>query len=389
MQDCGVSLSVWCTVRMSLTQTKSSGLSRREALKLMSGSLVLAACPAIEAHERHFDPQPGPWRTFEIETLVTLLKPPRTAATLWLPTSVVNTAWQRSLDSTWSGNARDMRLAMAGNAQCLVAEFDADHPDPSVRLTSRVQTRNRAVDWSGTSSTEVAEEGSLREWLAPTSFKPTDGIVRQIAEQIVEGARTDKDKARRIYDWIIVNTYREPKVRGCGLGDIKFMLESGDLGGKCADLNGLFVGLCRAVGVPARDNFGLRVAPSAFGYRELGGNPAKLEGAQHCRAEVYLRGHGWVAADPADVAKVMRQETGEWIKDADHPIVAPVRKALFGRWEGNWIAYNAASDVQLPGSSGKPLPFLMYPQAESGGRRHDALDAENFVYKIHAREITA
>lgn len=95
-----------------------------------------------------------------------------------------------------------------------------------------------------------------------------------------------------------------------------------------------------------------------------------------------------MAADPADVAKVMRQETNEWIKDVDHPMVAPVRQALFGRWEGNWIAYNAASDVPLPGSAGKPLPFLMYPQAESGGRRLDSLDAENFVYRIHARELT-
>jgi transglutaminase-like putative cysteine protease len=368
----------------------SSSFTRREAFKLMSGSLVVAAWPralaAQATNERHFDPQPGAWRTFEVETVVTLRKAPSTAATLWIPTPVVNTDWQRSLDSTWTGNARSMRLAMAGSAQCLVAEFDADRAEPSVRLISRVQTRNRAVDWSDTSAKEPA---ALSEWLASTSFKPTDGIVLKIAEQIVAGARTDKEKARRIYDWIIVNTYREPKVRGCGSGDIRFMLESGDLGGKCADLNGLFVGLCRAAGIPARDNFGLRVAPSAFGYRELGGNPAKLEGAQHCRAEVYLRGHGWVAADPADVAKVMRQETNEWIKDADHPLVAPVRKALFGRWEGNWVAYNAASDVQLPGSSGKALPFLMYPQAESGGRRHDPLDAENFVYKIHAREISA
>jgi transglutaminase-like putative cysteine protease len=369
----------------------STSLSRRDAFKWMASSLFVAACPqaskAQSTHARRFEPIPGAWRTFEIETLVTLRKSPGSAATLWIPTPVVNTDWQRSMESVWVGNARNMRLAMTGGAQCFVAEFDADQADPSVTLRSRVQTRNRAVNWSEASAAE--DESSLRTWLAPTSYKPTDGIVLEIAAQIVEGARTDQEKARRIYDWIIVNTYREPKVRGCGLGDIKFMLESGDLGGKCADLNGLFVGLCRAAGIPARDNFGLRVAPSEFGYRELGGNPMKLEGAQHCRVEVYLQGHGWVAADPADVAKVMRQETGEWIKDADHPIVAPVRKALFGRWEGNWIAYNAASDVPLPGSAGKPLPFLMYPQAESGGRRHDPLDAESFVYKIHAREITA
>jgi len=369
----------------------STSFTRRDVLKGMSGSLIVAAWPemtmAQAASERRFEPLPGPWRTFEIETVVTLRKPSGTTATLWVPTPIVNSDWQRSTQSVWTGDARNMRLAMSGGAQCFVAEFPTDQTDPSIRLTSRVQARNRAVDWS--TKVPAEDEVSLRKWLAPTALKPTDGIVLKIAEQIVEGARTDKEKAKRIYDWIIVNTYREPKVRGCGLGDIRFMLESGDLGGKCADLNGLFVGLCRAAGIPARDNFGLRVAPSAFGYRELGGNPTKLEGAQHCRAEVYLREHGWVAADPADVAKVMRQETSEWIKDADHALVAPVRKALFGSWEGNWIAYNAASDVQLPGSSGKALPFLMYPQAESDGRRRDPLDAQNFTYKIHAREITA
>lgn len=382
-----------------MERSKSSHLSRREILTMVTGSLVTAACPpatrAQTADERHFEPRPGDWRTFEVETVVTLRKPAGAAATLWVPTPAVNTSWQRSMDSTWTGNVRSARLVTAGKgAQCLLAEFDADTSDPTVSVISRVQARNRAVDWSAKSSTaksstDRAEQASLREWLAPTSYKPTDGIVLQTAEQIIKDARTDQDKARRIYDWIIVNTHREPKVRGCGLGDIKFMLESRDLSGKCADLNGLFVGLCRAAGIPARDNYGLRVAPSAFGYRELGANPAKLEGAQHCRAEVYLQGHGWVAMDPADVAKVMRQETSEWIKDAGNPIVAPVRKALFGSWEGNWIAYNTGNDVQLPGSSGKPLPFLMYPQAESGGHRFDALDAENFTYKIQAREIVA
>ena len=57
---------------------------------------------------------------------------------------------------------------------------------------------------------------------------------------------------QRIYDWVVVSTYREPKVRGCGVGDIKTMLETNNMGGKCADLNGLFVGLCRASGIPAR-----------------------------------------------------------------------------------------------------------------------------------------
>jgi transglutaminase-like putative cysteine protease len=144
------------------------------------------------------------------------------------------------------------------------------------------------------------------------------------------------------------------------------------------------------VGVPARDVYGLRLAPSAFGYRELGANSANLKGAQHCRAEVFLKAHGWVAMDPADVLKVMRQETADWIKDARHPLVAPVMKGLFGNWEGNWVAWNTGHDVTLPGSAGRrPLPFLMYPNGENAAGRFDELAPDSFRYSISAREISA
>jgi transglutaminase-like putative cysteine protease len=134
----------------------------------------------------------------------------------------------------------------------------------------------------------------------------------------------------------------------------------------------------------------LRVAPSAFGYRELGANSANLKGAQHCRAEVYVKGHGWVAMDPADVLKVMRQETPDWIKDANNPVASPVNKGLFGNWEGNWVAWNTGHDVSLPNSASKQtLPFLMYPNGENSAGRFDELAPDSFRYTISAKEITA
>jgi hypothetical protein len=93
--------------------------------------------------------------------------------------------------------------------------------------------------------------------------------------------------------------------------------------------------------------------------------------------------------DPADVTKVMRQETSVWIKDAGHPLVTPVRKALFGSWEGNWMGYNSASDVKLPGAKQGKLGFFMYPQAETGGAARDPYDPDAFSYQITAREIKA
>jgi transglutaminase-like putative cysteine protease len=171
------------------------------------------------------------------------------------------------------------------------------------------------------------------------------------------------------------------------VGDIKAILETKNFGGKCADINALFVGLVRAAGVPARDVYGLRVAPSAFGYRSLGAGSANVTKAQHCRAEVYLADYGWVAMDPADVTKVAREETSEPLK-AEHPLVQAVRPKLFGGWEGNWVAYNVAHDVALPhATQGAKLGFLMYPQAETANERRDSLDPDNFKYTIGSREI--
>jgi hypothetical protein len=54
----------------------------------------------------------------------------------------------------------------------------------------------------------------------------------------------------------------------------------------------------------------------------------------------------------------------------------------------NWLAYNDAHDVKLPGSSGEKLAFLMYPQAETGGKRVNPYAPDDFTYKLTAREIT-
>jgi hypothetical protein len=91
--------------------------------------------------------------------------------------------------------------------------------------------------------------------------------------------------------------------------------------------------------------------------------------------------------DPADVAKVMREETSEWIKNPADPVVAPVKRALFGSWEGNWLAYNVAHDVVLPGAQGPKLGFFMYPNAETAKERLDSLDPDNFKYTISARVV--
>jgi hypothetical protein len=70
-------------------------------------------------------------------------------------------------------------------------------------------------------------------------------------------------------------------------------------------------------------------------------------------------------------------------------MVKKARMRLFGSWEMNWMAYNFAHDVSLPGSTGAPIGFLLYPQAETTGGRLNSLDPDSFKYEITSKEISS
>ena len=363
-------------------------MNRRDFLR--SGSFVCATLALPAARQLFASPtnQRSGWRMFEVTATVEVLKPAGMTR-VWVPAALSrNVPFQETLSNRFH--------AAGGHARVLTRETDGldmvscafpAGVKPIVTVSSRVALKDYAIDLTRPGHAPKADRDELEQFLRPTKYIPTSGIVRETALKITHGARTDLEKARAIYDWIVVNTFRDPKVRGCGRGDIRFMLESRDLGGKCADLNALYVGLARSVGLPARDVYGIRLAPSRLGYKSLGAATENITKAQHCRAEVYLDGFGWVPVDPADVRKVMLEEP-PGNRPLSDPMVASARSRLFGSWEMNWMAYNFAHDVALPGSSGTAVPFLMYPQAETEKGRLDSLDPANFRYQIEAKEIT-
>lgn len=362
-------------------------MQRRDFL-LTSAALAAGAWWPASRALAAFDPTPdNGWRSFEVTMEIEVLKP--TGATrVWLPLpSVQADDWNRPMGSLWQGNARSARrlLDPKYGAEMLYAEWTADE-QPVLTVTSRVATRDRAVDLGRRGEAAPLPDAERKLYTQATDMLPTDGIVRETALAITRGADSDQARARAIYEWIVDNTFRNPKTQGCGLGDIRFMLETGDLSGKCADLNALYVGLARAVGLPARDVYGIRLADSRFGYKSLG-KSGDISRAQHCRAEVWLDNHGWVPVDPADVRKVALEEPPGGLSLADDKVAA-VRERLFGAWEMNWLAYNTAHDVTLPGSRDVTVPFLMYPQGETATGMLDSLDPSAFRYRITSREIT-
>jgi transglutaminase-like putative cysteine protease len=363
-------------------------MNRRDFLRsasIVSAGLAFPETAPLFAEE---NPSSG-WRTFEVTTHVEVLKPSG-GTRVWLPVPLTSkTRFQKTLANkfTAEGGAAKLVESKADALGIITAEFPAG-VKPALTLASRVATKDCAAELSAPGKAPKADRAELEHFLRPTKLLPTDGVVKATAIEITSGAKTDLEKARAIYEWIVENTFRNPKTRGCGVGDIRFMLESRDLGGKCADLNALYVGLARASGLPARDAYGIRVAKSELGYKSLGASSENVTKAQHCRAEVYLNAYGWVPVDPADVRKVVLEEP-PGNRSLEDDMVKKARERLFGSWEMNWMAYNFAHDVVLPGSTGGPVGFLMYPQAETADGRLDCLDPDNFKYEITSKELTS
>ncbi|QNP47377.1 transglutaminase-like domain-containing protein [Diaphorobacter aerolatus] len=330
------------------------------------------------------------WRQYEVVTKVNVAE--QTALSrLWIPVPLATLDnYQRTLDVNFNapGAESARMLTLPGSDVRMVAVKFADAGAPqSVEIVSRVATRDRAVDLGSSGHGGSTSATSLRPYLQATSLAPLDGIVKETADRIQAEAGHPKDtvaKARAIYEWIVENAKRNPATAGCGTGDVSYTLTSGNLSGKCADLNGLFTALARATRIPARDVYGVRVEDSSRGFKSLG-KSGDISKAQHCRAEFYADGHGWIPVDPADVAKVMLEEQpGGLPKDA--PKVRAARAMLFGAWEGNWMAYNTGADVRLPGSN-RTEGFFMYPQGETANGRLDSLDPAHFAYTITSRKL--
>jgi transglutaminase-like putative cysteine protease len=357
---------------------------------LGTGAALLATLPFRRLLADTGQSTEAAWRTFEVTTRTDVVKP-EGVSRVWLPLPLaVDTDWQRGLGNTWTGNAKKMEAVNVGkySVPMLYVEWAPGETAPFVELKSKFSTRDRKVDFTSTrASAKALTKHEIALYTAPTEYIPCDGLVRETAlMRAAKGANTDLDKGRSIYEWVVQNTARDPHAKGCGTGNVKALLESGNLGGKCADLNGLFVGLCRSLGIPARDVYGIRVASSKLGYKSLGASSSVITKAQHCRAEFFAEGIGWIPVDPADVRKVMLEEPPGNLPLQDAKVEA-AHKRLFGSWEMNWVAWNVGLDVELPNSKGPKLPFFMYPNGESGGERLDSLEPDKFKYTITAAEV--
>lgn len=236
-------------------------------------------------------------------------------------------------------------------------------------LTFAFDVQRKEVAHRALPESEAAwNKNDMALWLQATSNGPIDGEVKALADQITAGKVGVKAKARAIYDWISENMYRDPDTRGCGIGDVSALLRKP--GGKCADIHSVFVAVARAADVPSREVFGIRQGKK---------DGQDLSTWQHCWAEFFLPGYGWVAVDPGDVRKMMLKEN---LTLADAKTDA-YRAYFWGGVDPYRVRFNHGRDLVLNGpAKADSLNYLMYPYAEIGGQPIDWLAPETFQYQI-------
>jgi hypothetical protein len=264
------------------------------------------------------------WRTFEITTRVQIAigsGPTR----LWLPMPLAVAPYQKTLGDTYQITGGGTTMVESEDVDILVANWD-EGIEPALTITNRVATTAYAANLATPTVPPLLDTRPLDRFLR-TGTPPSPDL-KQRADRMTRGAGTDVERARAIFG----------------------ALTASDGAASGTDPNVTFAELARAAGIPAREVRGLRL------------DAENATRAQHCRAEAYLTGYGWVPVDAAE--------------------------RTFGAWSDAWVAYNWARNVALPGAKRGSVPFLAYPQAETGGVRLDASAPDAFRYAITIREVT-
>jgi transglutaminase-like putative cysteine protease len=249
----------------------------------------------------------------------------------------------------------------------LFARWDKGAKDRKLTLTFAV-TRDEVLRRDFPEKEAPWSPADYKELLSPSHLAPLAGPVKELAAKITKGKTTVKDKAKAIYDWTVENMYRDPATRGCGIGDVCALIDKP--GGKCADIHSVYVALARAAGVPAREVFGIRQGKK---------DGQDISTWQHCWAEFFLPGYGWVPVDAADVRKMMLTQKLE-LKD---PKTVEYRKYFWGGIDPYRVKLSVGRDLTLnPAQKGPAVNYLMYPFAQIGDQTLDWLDPKTFKYSF-------
>ncbi|MFZ3208646.1 MAG: transglutaminase domain-containing protein [Geobacteraceae bacterium] len=194
---------------------------------------------------------------------------------------------------------------------------------------------------------EHASPKEIARFLKPDQLTPLNDRIRKLAAAVTKGKTTPIAKARAIYDYVTDNLSYDKSGTGWGRGDINYVCDVKR--GNCTDFHALFIGLCRASGIPARFIIGFPIPEG------------KIEGnisGYHCWAEFYAEGRGWI---PVDTSEANKNKS--------------MKEYYFGNLSVDRVEFTRGRDILLePRQHGEKLNFFIYPYAELDGKPYEKME---------------
>ena len=232
----------------------------------------------------------------------------------------------------------DVPAAQAQKGMVVTLRFDA------LRREHRV-----ALDGAPAPSGDPLTPAEKKRYLAADRLVPLTGVIGQMSAEQTKGLNTPLEKARAIYNYVVSTMKYDKTGDGWGRGDAAWFCTAKK--GNCTDFHGMFIGMARAAGIPAKFEIGFPLpANSAAG----------AIGGYHCWAEFYVQEYGWIPVDASEAWK--------------HP---EKRDYFFGAHDVNRVQFTTGRDLELaPKQAAEPVNYSVYPYAEIGGKILSGIKSE-------------
>jgi hypothetical protein len=269
--------------------------------------------------------------TFEFRYRATL--PNLTAnARCWLPLAVSDDFQTVTVKSTTAPGVRKILDDPVHGNRVLFLELTPADSGEAIEIVYEVVRKEK--------SAYAGDPVEAKRYLQPERLVPSDATIVATARTAVGDRESDLMKARALYDFVMDQMTYKKFGEGWGQGDAMFACNS--LYGNCTDYHAYFIGLARAVGIPARFAIGASI-PSE---RNEGGTDG-----YHCWAEFYAEGKWW----PVDIS------------EADK--FSALSMYFFGHHPANRFEFTRGRDLVVePGPASGPINFLAYPLLEVDGQ---------------------
>ncbi len=252
-------------------------------------------------------------------------------ARCWLPIAQSDDFQNVTVKSVRAPGTRKMLTDQAHGNRVMFLELGPAASGKEIEIVYDVERLEKAA--------YAGDPAEAEKHLRPERMVPADETIRAAAEKAVEGREGALMQARALYDHVIDQMRYMKFGEGWGQGSSVYACDA--LSGNCTDYHSYFIGLARAVGIPARFAIGAGI-PSE---RDEGGTDG-----YHCWAEFYAEGKWW----PVDVS------------EADK--FSALSMYYFGHHPANRFEFSRGRDLELdPAPASGPVNFLAYPLLEVGG----------------------